>query len=327
VFAALFMDTAATIPTGALAERWRFVSFLIYAVFMSAVLYPIFGNWVWGGGWLSALGVNFGLGHGVVDLAGSAVVHMTGGVVALAGSLVLGPRLGRFRRDGTVAVMAGHNLPMAMIGTLMLAFGWFGFNTGSTLAGTDPRIAEIAVNTMLSSSTGALTALGCAWRRHRKPDMGMVCNGLLGGLVSITGACAFVNPPAAALIGVVGGALVVYSVGFLERRLRLDDPVGAIAVHLACGAWGTLAVGIFADGSYGDDWNGVPGPVCGVLFGDAGQLAAQVIGVVVDGVVVFALGYALFSALERLVGNRVAPEVESQGLDELEMGSDAYHNS
>ena len=296
LFSALFMDTAATIPTGALAERWRFSAFLIYALFMSMVLYPLYGNWVWGGGWLSALGRAAGLGHGHVDFAGSSVVHMTGGVTALAGAIVLGPRSGKFRRDGTIAAIPGHNLPLAVMGTMVLAFGWFGFNAGSTLAAADPRIATIAVNTLLASAAGALGALVFVWNVAKKPDVGMICNGLLGGLVAITASCAFVSPAAAVLIGAVAGLLVAWTVIVLERRFRVDDPVGAIAVHGACGAWGALALGLFADGTYGFGWNGVAGPVRGLLFGDAGQLVAQVIGVVANLVFVFARGLRLLPA-------------------------------
>jgi Amt family ammonium transporter len=324
LFSAVFMDTAATIPTGALAERWRFASFITYGLFMSMVLYPLFANWVWGGGWLGSLGAYYGLGHGMVDFAGSSVVHMTGGITALAGVLSIGPRIGKFRKDGTISMIQGHNLPMAIIGTLILGFGWFGFNAGSTLSATEPRIAEIATNTAIASATGGLTSLGYVWQRHRRPDVAMVCNGFLGGLVSITASCAFVAPPAAALIGLIAGLLVALSVGALERRMRIDDPVGAIAVHGLCGAWGALAVGLFADGSFGEGWNGVGGPVRGLLFGDAGQLVAQTIGIVTNAVFVFGTAYALFAVLDRLIGNRVAPEVETAGLDDLEMGSDAY---
>jgi len=324
LFAVVFMDTAATIPTGAMAERWKFTAFMIYGVFMSMLLYPVYGNWVWGGGWLASLGANAGLGHGVVDFAGSSVVHMTGGITALAGVLVLGPRLGKYRADGTVGAMLGHNLPMAVVGTLILAFGWFGFNAGSTLSASDPRIALVAVNTMLSSSAGALSALLYVRFSFRKPDVGMTCNGLLGGLVAITAGCAFVSPAAAVLIGVVAGVVVVWAVALLERRLHIDDPVGAIAVHAACGCWGALAVGVFADGSYGAGWNGVSGPVRGLLFGDPGQLGAQLVGVLVNGAFVFSASYGFFRLLERLMGNRVPAEVEHAGLDGLEMGTDAY---
>jgi Amt family ammonium transporter len=221
-------------------------------------------------------------------------------------------------------MIQGHNLPMAVMGTFVLAFGWFGFNAGSALAATEPRIAAIAANTAIASAMGALTSLGYVWQRHRRPDVGMACNGLLGGLVAITAPCAFVAPPAAALIGVVAGLFVALSIGALERRMRIDDPVGAIAVHGVSGIWGTIAVGIFADGSFGEGWNGVAGPVRGLLFGDASQLAAQLVGVVTNLVFVGATSYALFRALDRLVGNRVAQEIETAGLDDLEMGSDAY---
>ena len=324
LFATLFMDTAATIPTGALAERWKLSAFVVYGFFASALLYPVYGNWVWGGGWLSQLGSAFGLGHGHVDFAGSSVVHMPGGVSAWAGAVVLGPRIGKFRRDGTVSVIPGHNLPMALIGTGILAFGWFGFNAGSTLSAHDSRVALIAVNTLVSSATGAFTAVLYVWRRHDKPDMGTFCNGLLGGLVAITAPCAFVSPAAAALIGIIAALIVVTCGGWLERKLRVDDPVGAITVHGACGAWGALAVGLFADGSYGSGWNGVTGPVRGLLFGDATQLVAQLIGVGTNVVFVFTLSFGFFTLLERVLGNRVSAEVEWNGLDANEMGSEAY---
>jgi len=324
LFGAVFMDTAATIPTGALAERWRFSAFLAYAFFMSMILYPVYGNWVWGGGWLAELGVNAGLGHGHVDFAGSSVVHMTGGITALVGALVLGPRSGKFRRDGTIAVMPGHNLPMTVVGTFILAFGWFGFNAGSTLAATDARIALVAANTMLASAAGAVAALAAVWYRSHKPDVGMTCNGLLGGLVSITAPCAFVSPSAAVLIGMVGGLLVTTSVIWIERRLRIDDPVGAVSVHGVCGCWGVLALGLFADGSYGAGWNGVDGPVRGLLFGDARQFVAQLIGVTANVLFVSGAAYAFFRLADRLLGNRVDPETESTGLDTTEMGAEAY---
>jgi Amt family ammonium transporter len=326
LFAVVFMDTAATIPTGALAERWKFSAFFIYGLFMSMFLYPLYGNWVWGGGWLSQLGVNFGLGHGHVDFAGSSVVHMTGGLTGLAGAIVIGPRIGKFRRDGHIGAIPGHNLPMAIVGTLILAFGWFGFNCGSTLAASDPRIGVIAANTMLASAAGALSSLLYLWFRFNKPDIAMACNGLLGGLVAITAACAFVGPAAAVLIGVIAGLIVVAAVIVLERQFRVDDPVGAIAVHGACGLWGALALGIFADGSYGDGWNAVAGPVRGLLYGDTGQFMAQLIGVSVNLVVVFGFAFAFFMVVQRTIGNRVIPEVEWTGLDALEMGSDAYPN-
>jgi ammonium transporter, Amt family len=324
LFAVVFMDTAATIPTGAMAERWKFSAFFVYGLFMSMFLYPLFGNWVWGGGWLSQLGVNLGLGHGDVDFAGSSVVHMTGGFAALAGAMTLGPRIGKFRRDGAIGLLPGHNIPMGVVGTLILAFGWFGFNTGSTLAATDSRIGIIAVNTMLASAGGALSGMLYLWHRYHKPDVAMACNGMLGGLVAITACCAFVTPEAAVMIGVIAGLIVVGSVLVIERHFRIDDPVGAISVHAICGIWGALALGLFADGSYGDGWNGVAGPVRGLLYGDAGQFASQLIGVVVNIVVVFGLSRVFFLVVEHTIGNRVPAEVEWSGLDALEMGSEAY---
>ncbi len=326
LFATVFMGIAATIPTGAMAERWKFSAFLIYGFFMSMFLYPLYGNWVWGGGWLSQLGLNLGLGHGQVDFGGSSVVNMTGGLTAMAGAMVLGPRIGKFRRDGTIGLLAGHNLPMAIGGTLILAFGWFGLNSGSTLAASDPRIGQIAVNTMLASAAGSLTAILYLQQRYNRPDVAMACHGLLGGLVAITASCAFVSPAAAVLIGIIAGLLVVVSVLALERRFRIDDPAGAIPVHGVCGLWGALALGIFADGTYGDGWNGVAGPVRGLISGDLGQFIAQVIGVSVNAIVIFSLAMAFFVVVERTIGNRVAAEVEWSGLDALEMGSEAYPN-
>src|SRR6266403_2047215 len=206
LFQMVFMDTTATIPTGAMAERWKYSAFVIYGLLVGSIIYPLFGNWVWGGGWLSTLGKNFGIGHGHVDFAGSSVVHLTGGVIALVGAWMIGPRLGKFKKDGTPVPIPAHSIPMAMIGTFILAFGWFGFNPGSTLAGTDLRIAVVAVNTMLASATGAFAAtLWMWWVRAGKPDPSMMCNGMLAGLVAITAPCAFVNALAACLIGLISG--------------------------------------------------------------------------------------------------------------------------
>lgn len=238
LFQLVFMDTTATIPTGAMAERWKFKSFVIYGFFISMFVYPLFGNWVWGGGWLSQLGVNFGLGHGHVDFAGSSVVHEVGGVAALAGAMVIGPRVNKYGKDGTVNTIPGHNIPMAIIGTFILAFGWFGFNPGSTLAGSDLRISVIAVNTMLASASGAFLAMLYVWVKFGKPDPGMLANGMLAGLVAITAPCAFVNATGAIIIGAVAGVLVVVVYNFVDKRLKIDDPVGAFAVHGANGFWG-----------------------------------------------------------------------------------------
>jgi Amt family ammonium transporter len=327
LFQMVFMDTAATIPTGAMAERWRFISFVIFGFFISMVTYPIYGNWVWGGGWLAMLGQNFELGHGVVDFAGSSVVHMVGGVTGLAGAIVLGARIGKYDKNGTVNAIPGHSIPMAIAGTLILAFGWFGFNAGSTLAGTDLRIAVIAVNTMLASAAGAFAAMVYMWMRYGKPDPSMMVNGMLAGLVAITAPCAFVDSISAVIIGAIAGILVIWSVFFIDQKLKIDDPVGAISVHGVCGAWGILALGIFADGKYGDGWNGVKGPVTGLLYGDAGQFTAQLIGVVVNFIFVFVASYIFFKVLDVLVGNRVSPEDEIEGLDLPEMGVLGYQEA
>jgi Amt family ammonium transporter len=324
LFQMVFMDTTVTIPTGAMAERWRWMSFVIYGFFMSMLVYPLFANWVWGAGWLSQLGANFGLGHGHVDFAGSSVVHMVGGVAALAGAIVLGPRIGKFDKHGKPNVIPGHHLPMAIVGTFILAFGWFGFNPGSTLAGGDLRIGVVATNTMLASAGGAMAAMIIMMAKFGKPDPSMMANGMLAGLVAITAPCAFVTAPVAVLIGVISGVLVVFSVFFVEQRLKVDDPVGAISVHGVNGAWGVLALGLFADGKYGEGWNGVPGTVRGLFYGDPRQFVAQLIGTVTCFVFVFVAFYVFFKVLDKLVGNRVSVETEIEGLDLPEMGAYAY---
>jgi Amt family ammonium transporter len=324
LFQMVFMDTAGTIPTGAMAERWKFSSFVVFGFFMSMVVYPLFGNWVWGGGWLATLGKEFGLGHGHVDFAGSSVVHLVGGVAALAGAIVLGPRLGKYTKEGESVAMPGHDLPMAIAGTFILAFGWFGFNPGSTLAGGDLRIAVVATNTMLAGTGGALAAMFYVWKRLGKPDPSMIVNGLLAGLVAITAPCAFVTSGSAVLIGVLAGLIVVESVLFIDRVLRIDDPVGAISVHGVGGAFGVLCVGIFSDGTYGDGWNGVPGTVKGLLYGDASQLAAQAVGTLTCIIFVFAMFFVFFKVLDAVMGNRVSADVELEGLDIPEMGALAY---
>ncbi len=324
LFQMVFMDTAATIPTGAMAERWSFKSFVIYGFFMSMFVYPLYANWLWGGGWLSTLGKNFGLGHGTLDFAGSSVVHMTGGVAAFVGAKLLGPRLGKFKPDGTPVAIPGHHIPMAVAGCLVLAFGWFGFNTGSTLSGTDLRIGVIAANTMLASAAGAFSAMMYMWVFFGKPDLSMSANGLLAGLVAITAPCAFVNPPAAVLIGLLAGVILCMSVLFVERTLKVDDPVGAVSVHGTNGAWGLIALGLFADGTYGDKLNGVDGTVKGLFYGDGGQLMAQLLGVVTNVVFVSVSFYVFFKLLGLIVPMRVAADVEEEGLDQQEVGVIAY---
>jgi Amt family ammonium transporter len=324
LFQMVFMDTAATIPTGAMAERWKFSSFVIYGFFISMISYPLFANWVWGGGWLSQLGKNFGLGHGHVDFAGSSVVHMVGGVTALAGAMVLGPRIGKYNKDGSANAIPGHNIPMAALGCFILAFGWFGFNPGSTLAGTDLRIAVVAVNTMLASASGAIVAMLYMWNVYGKPDPSMMINGMLAGLVAITAPCAFVSSFWAFVIGAVAGLLVCWSVFYVERTLKVDDPVGAISVHGTCGAWGVLSLGLFSDGTYGDGFNGVDGTVRGLFYGGASQLVAQVIGTLTCFVFIFVASWVFFKVMDAVLGMRVSAEVELEGLDVPEMGGHGY---
>ena len=325
LFQMVFMDTAATIPTGALAERWKFSAFVVFSVFVGAFIYPIYANWTWGGGWLALLGKNLGLGHGHVDFAGSSVVHMTGGVMALVTAALLGPRRGKYNADGTSNAIPGHNIPMALIGTFILAFGWFGFNAGSTLAGSDLRIGVIATNTMLAGAAGGVTSMLYMWLKYGKPDPSMMANGTLAGLVAITAPCAFVTAPSAVLIGGVAGVLVCVAVFFIDARLRIDDPVGAISVHGVNGLWGILSLGLLADGTYGDGWNGVPGAVRGLLYGDASQFVAQLVGGLTNFVAVGAMAYAAYKVTDLVVGgHRVSAEVEELGLDLPEVGALAY---
>ena len=254
-FQMVFFDTTATIPTGAMAERWSWKNFCLYG-FWVALPYCLYANWVWGGGWLAQMGKNWNLGHGAVDFAGSGVVHAMGGVIGLGGAIVLGPRIGKYGPDGKPRAIPGHNIPLAILGTFILAFGWFGFNPGSTLSGTDLRISAVVVNTLLASATGAMATMFFLMGTGKKPDPSMMLNGMLAGLVAITAPCAFVDTWAACVIGAVAGVLVVLSVNFFDS-IGVDDPVGAISVHGANGLWGVISVGIFATGKYGAGWNGV----------------------------------------------------------------------
>jgi ammonium transporter, Amt family len=326
LFNLVFMDTTATIVTGAMAERWKFSAFIVYGFVVSMFFYPLFGNWAWGGGWLAQLGAKSSLGHGYVDFAGSGVVHGMGGFLGLAGAAVIGPRLGKYNKDGTPNTFLAYNLPLAILGTFILAFGWFGFNPGSTLAATDLRISVVAVNTMLASATGAFFAMMWAWRKGKlgKPDPGMCANGMLAGLVAITAPSGFVSPPLALLIGAVAGVLVIESIFFFERKARIDDPVGAISVHGINGLWGLISLGLFADGTYGANWNGVAGTVKGAFYGDTSQLWAQLIGCAT--IVVFAggVGWIFFKIQHAIQGIRVTPEQETVGVDLSEMGVYAY---
>ncbi len=324
LFQMVFMDTAATIVTGGMAERWKFSAFLPFGVFMAAVVYPIYGMWMWGGGWLATLGANYGFGNGAVDFAGSSVVHAVGGFAALAGAMVIGPRIGKFKADGTPVAIPGHNVPMAILGTIILVFGWFGFNGMSTLAATDLRFTVIIANTMLAGSAGCLAAMFLVWKLWGKPDPSMAVNGMLAGLVAITAPCAFVTPWASILIGLIAGFLVVGSVVFVERKMKVDDPVGAVSVHGVNGAWGMIALGLFADGSYGAGWNGVSSPVTGLFYGNAGQLAAQGIAVVTVFAWAFGMHYVFFKVQHAIQGIRSSEADEIAGLDPTEMGVLAY---
>jgi ammonium transporter, Amt family len=329
LFEMVFMDTALTIVTGAAAERWKFLTFCISSVLMGAFTYPLFGNWAWGGGWLAQLGSNLGLGKGYCDFAGSGVVHAVGGLTALALALIIGPRIGKFNRDGSSNAILGHDMSAVLVGCFILAFGWFGFNPGSTLGASAAgclRIGTIAVDTMLAGCTGTFGAMLYMWAMKGKPDASMAGNGLLAGLVAITAPSGFVNTTGACIIGLVAGVLVCLSVAFVENVLKVDDPVGAISVHGTCGLFGVLSVGLFADGTsnYGGGWNGVTGSVTGLFYGDSTQLVAQLVGIATLLGFVFSFSYAINWALDAVLGQRVSAETEVAGLDLPEMGQLGY---
>jgi Amt family ammonium transporter len=329
LFQMVFMDTALTIVTGTCAERWKYAAFAVSSVFMGAFTYPLFANWAWGGGWLSTLGTNYGLGHGYSDFAGSGVVHSVGGLTALALGMMIGPRIGKYTRKGKPNAIPGHDITLVLTGCFILAFGWFGFNPGSTLAASGNgalRISSIAVNTMLAGCTGSFGAILYMWMRYGKPDASMSGNGLLAGLVAITAPSGFVNTIGAAIIGLVAGVLVCLSVEFFDRIVKVDDPVGAISVHGTNGLWGVISVGLFADGTsnYGGSWNGVNGSVTGLFYGDPGQLVAQLIGVGTLVGFVFTFSYIAGSVIDVIVGHRVSAADELAGLDIPEMGALCY---
>ena len=330
LYMAAFMDTTATIPTGAMAERWKFKSFAIWGLFCGALFYPLFGAWTWGGGWLAKLWDTAGLGNGYVDFAGSGVVHAMGGAAALAGALVLGPRIGKFGKDGKPRTLAAHHIPMAMLGCFILLFGWFGFNAASTFAATDIRFATVATNTAIAAAFGSTIALVYMYLRTGKPDPGMLVNGMLAGLVAITAPCAFVSPLSAALIGSIAGVLVIEACWFIERRMKIDDPVGAIAVHGVNGIFGVLAVGLFSSGQYGAGWNGrdiAEGGVTGLFHGGGfGQLGAQAIAAAVIVFGFTTLAYVFFKIQDKLTKGGIRPTAEDElaGLDMPEMGVYAY---
>ena len=303
LFQLVFAATAATIVSGAMAERTQFKSYLIYSIFITGIIYPVVGHWVWGGGWLADVGMS--------DFAGSTVVHSTGGWLALTGAIVLGPRIGKYDGDGNPRPIAGHNLPLAALGVFILWLGWFGFNPGSQMGADAAAISSIAITTNLAAATGAILAMITAWLILGKPDAGMALNGALGGLVAITAGCASVTPESAAIIGALGGIVVVLSV-LLFEKLRIDDPVGAISVHGTCGALGTILLGFFDSSS-------------GVFAGGGfALLGAQVIGVLSVFAWCLVTGFILFYGIKAATGLRVTEEEEQAGLDYEEHGASAY---
>jgi len=311
LFQAAFCGAAATIVAGAMAERMKFSAYLIYTVVISALVYPIIGHWVWGGGWLSKLGF--------ADFAGSTVVHATGGWAAFIGAVLLGPRLGKYNGNGKVNAIAGHSIPLAALGVFILWFGWFGFNPGSTLGvlGQENAIGLVAINTNLAAATGAIVAMVTVWLRYGKPDLSMTMNGALAGLVAITAGCAFVDPWAAIAIGAVAGVVVVFGVALLDA-IRVDDPVGAVAVHGMNGIWGTLAIGLFGRKALGVAADGL------FYGGGAGQLGIQAMGTLAcAGFALVAMGLVFF-AIKSTTGLRVGRDEELRGLDIGEHGMESY---
>lgn len=338
LFEVVFMETAGYIIVGAICERITFSAFILCELFMGAILYPIFGCWAWGGGWLAGLGDPKGmhLGHGYVDFAGSTVVHGIGGFAAMALAVILGPRLGKYGPDGKPRAFPAHNIPFVVTGTFILLFGWMGFNPGSTLGATDLRISVVAINTNLAAIAGAASALIFWTLRFGKPDISMACNGMLAGLVAITAPCAFVDAKSAFIIGILAGLTVCWGVLFNDNVLKIDDPCGAISVHGYCGWLGGICLGLFADGKYGQGWNtwgatdylGTKGAdlkgVTGLFYGDSKQMIAQLIGSTVMVVWAFGLTFIVFKIVNMIKSMRVAPEVEMEGLDMPEFGALAY---
>lgn len=312
-FQLVFAGTAATIVSGAVAERIKFMDFLIFCLLLVGIAYPITGHWIWGGGWLAKAGF--------WDFAGSTVVHSVGGWAALMGAAFLGPRIGKYR-DGETVAMPGHNMSIATLGCLILWLGWFGFNPGSTMAVDPGAIAHIAITTNTAGAFGGVAATITAWLYLGKPDLSMIINGILAGLVGVTASCAWVNVPNSAIIGIIAGVLVVFAVTFFDN-LKIDDPVGATSVHLVCGVWGTLAVGLFADGPNTGLYTA--GPAAGLLVGgDFGQLGAQLLGIASVGGMTVLLSTIFWVALKAMLGIRVTPAEEAEGLDIGEHGMEAY---
>ncbi len=322
MFQTVFAATAATIVSGAMAERTKFNAYLVFSLFITVVIYPISGHWLWGGGWLSSFGsVINEAGEvieewGFIDFAGSTLVHSVGAWVGLTGAAVLGPRLGKYGADGKPKAIPGHNLAYGALGVFILWFGWFGFNPGSELAATEgstSAIAKIALTTNLAAAGGAVTAMLVAWARYKRPTLSLSLNGALAGLVAITAGCAAVSPLGALLIGIIAGFVLVFSVEFFDKVAKIDDPVGAISVHGVCGALGTLLVGVFATDN-------------GVLYGGGfKQLGIQAVGVISVGAWALATGFILFKILKATNGLRVSKRIEEEGLDVYEHGESVYN--
>ena len=313
LFQAVFCATAATIVAGAVAERVKFTAYLVYSIVISAFIYPIVGHWVWGGGWLAELGF--------WDFAGSTVVHSVGAWMALTGAIMLGPRIGKYNPDGSSNAIPGHSLPLGTLGVFILWLGWFGFNAGSTMA-ADISIAHIAVTTNLAAVAGGVGATFTSWKMFGKPDTSMTLNGVLAGLVGVTASCAFVTQGAAIWIGVIAGSMVVPSIVYLDTKFRVDDPIGAISVHGVSGAWGTIALGLFAAGP-GTIYS--EGPAAGLFYGGGwGLVGVQAIGVLAVLAWGLASGFLLFYVIKHLLGLRVTRDEELIGLDIEEHGIEAY---
>ncbi|MCK5155660.1 MAG: ammonium transporter [Spirochaetales bacterium] len=310
MFQVVFAATAATIVSGAMAERTKFSSYLIYTVFISGLIYPVSGHWIWGGGWLADLGFH--------DFAGSTVVHSVGGWAAMMGAIILGPRIGKYVKIGnkvSVKAIPGHNIPLASLGVFILWFGWYGFNCGSTLSGTDLSISTVAVTTTLGAAAGAIGAMFISWTHFGKPDISMSLNGALAGLVGITAPTAVVSPTGALIIGLIAGIIVVYSVELFDKVLHIDDPVGAVSVHGVCGLWGTLSVGLFANT---DDIKGL------FYGGGIHQFSIQLLGAVVVIAWTAATSALLFFLIKKTAGLRVSHKEELTGLDISEHGTESY---
>ncbi|MBI9112586.1 ammonium transporter [Maridesulfovibrio ferrireducens] len=317
-FQSVFAATAATIVSGGIAERTKFSSYILVTMIVTGLIYPVSGHWAWGSLWLGDAGTGWLEGLGFMDFAGSTVVHSVGGWIALAGAIIVGPRIGKYTADGKAKAIPGHNIPMASLGVFILWFGWFGFNPGSTTT-ADGSIGLIAVVTSLSACGGVLGAMFTSWIRYGKPDISMTCNGALAGLVGITAACATVSPAASIIIGMIAGVLVVLSIEFIDKILRIDDPVGAVSVHGVCGAWGTLACGLFTTPELNDG-------IGGLFYGGGFALVTpQLIGIGVCFVWAFGAGLIAFAVAKATVGIRVTKEEEMKGLDISEHGMESYN--